>query len=71
MYFWFKKIVKIIQIYKTSEKTDERFQLVYGKAVNLTNRFDSEDREPCICGQHIDRYNIPSESVKAEISIAF
>ena len=46
VYFGFKKIEEIIQIYKESrENADQTFQLVYGKADSLTNKFGTNEKK--------------------------
>ena len=46
VYYGFNKIEEIIQIYEeTREDADERFQLVYGEVVTLTNKFDTEEKK--------------------------
>ena len=53
----FNKIEEIIQIYEeTRENADERFQLIYGEAITLTNKL-------ALCWQQKNRNNIPSEAV--------
>ena len=46
VYFGFKKIEEIIQIYEeTRENADQTFQLVYGKVDSLTNKFGTNEKK--------------------------
>ena len=45
VYFRFKKNEEIIDIYEeTYEKTDKRFQSVYGEDVNFINKLGTEEK---------------------------
>ena len=46
VYFSFKKIEEMIQIYEeTRANADERFQLVYDEVVSLTNKFSTKGKK--------------------------
>ena len=46
VYFGFKKIEEMIQIYEdTRANADERFLLVYDEVVSLTNKFGTKEKK--------------------------
>ena len=63
----------MIHVYnETYEKADELFQLVYSKAVSLTNKFGIAEKLSKLCEQQINWSDIPSETVMVSLlDVAF